>query len=30
MREAVARFVKDGDSVYLGGFLHGEPHAAVL
>ncbi len=29
MREAVAQFVQDGDSVYLGGFLHGEPHAAV-
>lgn len=29
MREAVERFVRDGDTVYLGGFVHHEPYAAV-
>lgn len=29
MEEAVSRFVRDGDVLYLGGFLHGEPYAAA-
>lgn len=29
MREAIARFVHDGDTVYLGGFVQHEPYAAV-
>lgn len=29
MEEAVRRFVKDGDGVYIGGFIHGEPYAAA-
>jgi glutaconate CoA-transferase, subunit A len=29
MAEAIRRFVRDGDRVYLGGFLHGEPYAAA-
>ena len=29
MDEAIRRFVQDGDSVYIGGFIHGEPYAAI-
>jgi glutaconate CoA-transferase subunit A len=29
MSEAVSRFVRDGDTVYLGGFVQHEPYAAV-
>lgn len=29
MKEAIERFVNDGDTVYFGGFLHHEPFAAV-
>jgi glutaconate CoA-transferase subunit A len=29
MDEAIRRFVRDGDSVYIGGFIHGEPYAAI-
>lgn len=29
MEEAVGRFVQDGDVLYMGGFLHGEPYAAA-
>jgi len=29
LKEAVSKFVNDGDTVYLGGFLQGEPHAAI-
>jgi glutaconate CoA-transferase subunit A len=28
LAEAIRRFVQDGDRVYLGGFVHGEPYAA--
>jgi acyl CoA:acetate/3-ketoacid CoA transferase alpha subunit len=27
MREAIARFVQDGDTVYLGGFIQQDPYA---
>jgi len=29
MSDAIKRFVRDGDTIYLGGFIQGEPYAAI-
>ncbi len=29
MKEAIEKFVNDGDTLYIGGFIHAEPYAAV-